>query len=41
VDNIRIRHPGTQILSASFDENVREANADKIVHGSILQFELK
>jgi nickel transport protein len=41
VVNIRIRHPGTQILSASFEENVREANADKIVHGSILQFELK
>jgi nickel transport protein len=39
--NIRIRHPGTQILSASFEENVRETNADKIVHGSILQFELK
>jgi nickel transport protein len=39
--NIRIRHPGTQVLSASFEENVREANADKIVHGSILQFELK
>ncbi|HUQ26270.1 MAG TPA: DUF4198 domain-containing protein [Burkholderiales bacterium] len=39
--NIRIRHPGTQIFSASFEEHVREANADKIVHGSILQFELK
>ena len=41
VVNIRIRHPGTQILSASFEESVREANADKIVHGSILQFDLK
>lgn len=39
--NIRIRHAGTQILSASLDESVREANADKIVHGSILQFDLK
>ena len=39
--NIRIRHPGTQILSASFEENVREPNADRIVHGAILQFDLK
>lgn len=39
--NIRLRHGGVQILSASFEESVHEPNADKIVHGAILQFELK
>jgi len=39
--NIRLRHGGVQILSASFEENVREPNADKVVHGAILQFALK
>ena len=39
--NIRIRHPGTQILSASVEESVREPNADKVLHGAILQFDLK
>jgi len=41
VVNIRVRHTGVQIFSASFEESVREPNADKIVHGTILQFDLK
>jgi nickel transport protein len=38
--NIRIRHGGVQMLSASFEETVREPNADKVVRGTILQFTL-
>jgi len=38
--NIRIRRMGVQMLSASWDEAGGDANADKIVRGTILQFEL-
>ncbi len=38
--NIRIRHGGVQMLSASFEEAVQDPQADKVVRGAILQFEL-
>ncbi len=38
--NIRIRRGGVQMLSASFEETAQEPNADKIIRGTILQFEL-
>jgi nickel transport protein len=39
--NIRLRKSGVQVLSASFDEPIQEPNADKVVRGTILQFEMK
>jgi nickel transport protein len=39
--NVRLRRPGVQVLSASFDEPIEALNADKVVHGTILQFEVK
>lgn len=38
--NIRIRHGGVQTLSASFEEAVQDPQAEKVVHGTILQLEL-
>ena len=38
--NIRIRHGGVQMLSASFEETARDPQADRVVRGTILQFEL-
>lgn len=38
--NIRIRHGGTQIISASFEESLRAPEADNVVHATTLQFEL-
>lgn len=38
--NIRIRRGGVQVLSASFDEAIRDPLADKVVRETILQFEL-
>jgi nickel transport protein len=39
--NVRLRRPGVQVLSASFDEPIEDPNADKVVRGTILQFEMK
>lgn len=38
--NIRIRHGGAQVISASFDEPLADPNADKIVRATVLQFQL-
>lgn len=38
--NLRIRHGGVQTLSASFEENIQDPQADKVVRGAILQLEL-
>lgn len=39
--NLRVRHGGLQTLSASFDETLQsDPQAEKVVHGSILQLEL-
>lgn len=39
--NIRLRQGGTQVLSASFEEPLNDAKADKIVRATILQFQLR
>lgn len=38
--NVRIRHGGTQAVSASFEEPLNDAKADKLVRATILQFQL-
>ncbi len=38
--NVRLRHGGTQIISASFEEPLDDPRADKIVRTTILQFQL-
>lgn len=38
--NLRVRHGGEQTIAASFEEPVVDANADRILHGTILQFVL-
>lgn len=38
--NIRIRHRGVQVLSASFEEASQDPQADKVLRGTILQLEL-
>jgi nickel transport protein len=38
--NIRIRHGGAQVISASFDEPLADLKADKIVRATVLQFQL-
>jgi nickel transport protein len=39
--NLRVRHAGTQVVSASFEEPLQDPRADKVVRATILQFELK
>lgn len=38
--NLRVRHGGAQTVSATFEEPLNDAKADKIVRASILQFQL-
>jgi nickel transport protein len=38
--NIRIRHGGAQVISASFEEATKDPNADKVVRATVLQFQL-
>ncbi|MCK7577697.1 MAG: hypothetical protein MZV65_19130 [Chromatiales bacterium] len=38
--NIRLRHGGVQLISASFDEPLQDARADKAVRATVLQFQL-
>lgn len=38
--NLRVRHGGEQIIAASFEEPAAEADADRILYGTILQFRL-
>jgi nickel transport protein len=39
--NIRLRNPGFQLIQASMQLPLDDARADKVVHGSSLQFELR
>lgn len=38
--NVRVRHGGTQVVAASFDEPLNDPKADKVLRGAILQFQL-
>lgn len=39
--NIRLRHGGSQIIAASVEDSIRDPDADKIVRGAILQFDIR
>lgn len=39
--NIRLRRGGVQVIAASFEEPLKDPKADRIVRGTILQFQIK
>lgn len=38
--NVRVRHGGTQVISAGFEQALTDPKADKVVRSTLLQFQL-
>jgi nickel transport protein len=38
--NLRVRHPGMQVITASLERPLDNAKADKLVRSTVLMFEL-
>ncbi|MGF1547542.1 MAG: DUF4198 domain-containing protein [Thiotrichales bacterium] len=39
--NLKLRHAGVQVITATFEEPLRDPRADKVIRTATLQFELK